>query len=160
MITDYKIRRADKKDLSALVELNSELADFHHQLESRCCVGSELQKGFKKNFKQTLDNPDFYWQVITNKDQVVGYVLIRIDRGPANMKPEKIGLVSGAILKKEHQNQGLMTEAIKSGLIWLKEREIRTVELNVLSNNHIAIKVWENLGFKEYKKRMFQKLGD
>ncbi|MFW5853216.1 MAG: GNAT family N-acetyltransferase [Patescibacteria group bacterium] len=158
MKTDYIIRRADKEDLSTLVELNSDLADFHHQLEPRCCSGQELQVGFKENFIKNINNPDFYWQVIVYKNSVIGYVLVKIDKGSANIKPTQIGVVSGAILKPEHQNQGLMKKAINQALIWLKKQNIEIVELNVLSNNQAAITVWQKLGFVEYKKRMYQRL--
>jgi RimJ/RimL family protein N-acetyltransferase len=41
---------------------------------------------------------------------------------------------------------------------WFKERGIFQVELSVDSRNENGVKAWENLGFREYMKKMRREL--
>ncbi len=88
----------------------------------------------------------------------MGFVGGKIKIGSGFFKNKKIGIIHALFVEAKYRNRGVGTELVKTFVSWLKTKKAEIAELSVASNNITAIKLYKNLGFKEFIIRMRKKI--
>ena len=106
---------------------------------------------FENNFKHR--NSVLY---IVRKDEnnIIGYAYCKIiteDNGPTI---SSIALLDGLYVESKYRNQGIATKLIEKCKKWSAKSGAQIFELNVMSANESACKLYKQLGFIEIEKKM------
>jgi ribosomal protein S18 acetylase RimI-like enzyme len=151
---DFYIRTAKKEDIPVIAELNSQLADYHREMDTYYKPGSETREEFKDYLSKIIEEESIRILVAESNSTLIGYSIGTIEVAKRFITPEKIGKISDAFIKPAHRNKGIGKEMIDDLLCWFKQNEIQYVELSVDSKNKNSIAAWEKFGFRECMKKM------
>lgn len=87
--------------------------------------------------------------IATKGDEVVGFAQASLKFAPDYLGSVKIGFINHVFVLPELRKEGVGKKLINLLIKLLKEKEIHSVELQVLSKNSIGRKFWNEMGFKE-----------
>jgi len=131
---DFTFTPLREESLPFLIEVRNECRGFLHN--DRAFSLTEAVAWFR------AERPDFY--LIRYRGETIGY--FRLSR----WRPAERSIYVGADLHRDFRGRGLAKAAYQVFLPWLKaERQIEVAELEVLSHNTIAIRLYQTLGFEE-----------
>lgn len=128
---ELHIRKAKLSDLDALVELENSLFDY-----------DQLQR---RNFKWMLDKGHNIFQLITYRNQLIGYGLILLNSGTSLARLYSIGIL------KEFRGHGLSTLLMQKIEELCHEQGYPYLRLEVKINNSPAIELYKKMGFHQFK---------
>ena len=148
------IRKAELEDIDAIAELAKQLADYHRKLDRYYKPGSETESEFKKFLARNMGRRNTRVLVAEIDGRIIGYFIGKIERPNPCFVPEKIGKISDAFIKEKYRKSGTGRAMFSELLKWFRKKGIKHIELSVDSRNKLGIKVWQNLGFKEFMKKM------
>lgn len=141
-VNGYVIKRCSPEQVPEAIEVNMRTLPEHYSDE----FYYDLLQSFPEGFI-----------VAQLGDKVVGYVMNRIEFGFSNLKSlsilKKGHIVSVAVLQ-EHRSKGLGRALVEESLIAARNKGCKEMYLEVRVNNHIAIRLYESLGFS-IKQRLF-----
>jgi len=131
------IRRFEPKDLENVMEIN------------RTCLPENYSSSF---FLDIYAKCPEGFLVALNDDQVVGYIMCRLERGFSEIsrfRLAKKGHVVSVAIVPEHRRKGIATELAKEAMKGLIEKEAEECFLEVRISNRPALELYKRLGFQE-----------
>lgn len=149
------IRIANLDDIEDIYALNTELFKVLTELKESLFNPIGFPKGYISVMIRS-DNSDYV--VIEDDDKIVGYLLIEKRAAPIDrydsFKKDEFAYIEEIIILPEYRAKGYGTKLIEFATKWAKDRDLTSLELNVLSNNYSAIAFYENNGFEEYQLKL------
>lgn len=151
------IRKATNKDITAISELYRE--QFREMAK---LIPDFIKEGEQSNEfleKTVLDeNSDIL--VYDNEGEIVGFILLQEKTRPDFdfMLPGKFCYIMDIIVTENHRGKGFGTALMNAAKAWANEHNCSFVNLDVLVNNHSAIKLYKKLGFIPKAQEMYCKL--
>jgi ribosomal protein S18 acetylase RimI-like enzyme len=161
---NFKVRKAEIKDLPAVVSLWKKFMAHHHDVLSQMMDGSlyRARKNADKEFAQYLLNatgdPDWLPLVATVDGKVKAYILASVVKRPRVLVEKKFGFISDIIVAEDFRRMGIANALFKKTIAWFKQKKIKTVELNVLVGNEMGEEFWNEKGFQTVLSRKALKL--
>ncbi|HOW60255.1 MAG TPA: GNAT family N-acetyltransferase [Candidatus Moranbacteria bacterium] len=149
-----KIRKANKKDIEKLVEMNARLFDYHAKLDKYYRLGKETKKDYKKHLKNVISTRKYRILIAEENEKPVGFLAGRIDKPRSYAKPKKIGMISSAFILPKYRRMGIGKLMFEDFLKWCQDKKIKNIELSVDYRNQIGGSAWKKFGFKDFMKRM------
>jgi len=149
-----KVRKANKKDIKRIVELNSQLADYHAKLDAYYKRGKDCRKGFGKLLKKIISKRNYRIIVAEDNGKMCGFFIGQINIARPYARPKKIGGLSTAFVCEECRNSGIGKALFDDLIGWFRKNKIKNVELSVDFRNKIGNKAWKKFGFRDFMKRM------
>ena len=105
-------------------------------------------------FKNVIKNKNNILLVYEEKGIIEGYIYLK-----AIKDEEQIGyLIDGLYVEEDYRNQKIATKLLEYSLSILSEKKISFIDINVLSKNTIAKKLYKKIGFEEYKIQMRKRI--
>lgn len=151
------IRKATHNDIHAISELYRE--QFREMAK---LIPDFIKEGDQSTefLEKTISSDDSDILVYENDGRVVGFILLQAKERPDFdfMLPGKYCYIMDIIVTKAHRNKGFATALMNSAKDWAKEQSCNLINLDVLVNNHGAIKLYERLGFIPKAQEMYCKL--
>ena len=151
------LRKATHDDIPAISELYRE--QFREMAK---LIPDFIKEGDQsiEFLEKTISNDDSDILVYENDGIVVGFILLQAKERPDFdfMLPGKYCYIMDIIVTEDHRNKGFGTALMNSAKDWAKEQNCNFVNLDVLVNNHGAIKLYEKLGFIPKAQEMYCKL--
>jgi ribosomal protein S18 acetylase RimI-like enzyme len=139
-------REANDTDLPGLAEKFVLLNQAYSQLGYLLPQPENVGEAWVESFRRTLGR--FSNLFIAQKDeQLVGFALCRLKRLPAHMGGVLVGELSDIWTAPEQRREGIGRQLTVMVLQWLHAAGAHSVEVQVLRDNHIAWKMFEQLGF-------------
>ncbi len=141
-----QIRLATKSDVPVICDLYPKLYALMSQMQPLFWKTASPDKQYLENFVEN-ENSDIF--VAQSDNQIIGFMLVRQQKTPpySHLVPHNYAYLMDVFVLEEFQNRGLGTLFVDQLMKWAKERQLDFVELNVLSNNTSAIRLYERLGF-------------
>ena len=151
------IRKATHNDIPAIAELYREQFREMSKLIPDFIKEGEQSVEF---LEKTISDDDSDILVYENDGIVVGFILLQAKERPDFdfMLPGKCCYIMDIIVTEAHRNKGFATALMNSAKDWAKELDCDFINLDVLVNNHGAIKLYEKLGFTPKAQEMYCKL--
>ena len=150
-------RKATFDDIPAIAELYRE--QFREMAK---LIPDFIKEGDQsvEFLEKTISNDDSDILVYEDNGNVVGFILLQAKERPVFdfMLPGKYCYIMDIIVTESHRNKGFATALMNSAKDWAKEQDCNFVNLDVLVNNHGAIKLYEKLGFIPKAQEMYCKL--
>ena len=151
------IRKATHDDIPAISELYRE--QFREMAK---LIPDFIKEGDQsiEFLEKTISSDDSDILVYENDGRVVGFILLQAKERPDFdfMIPDKYCYIMDIIVTESHRNKGFATALMNSAKEWAKKQDCNFVNLDVLVNNHGAIKLYEKLGFTPKAQEMYCKL--
>ena len=151
------IRKATVDDIPTISEL------YREQFREMAKLIPDFIKEGEQSIEfleKTISDDDSDILVYENDDTVVGFILLQAKERPDFdfMIPGKYCYIMDIIVTESHRNKGFGTALMNSAKDWAKEQNCSFINLDVLVNNHGAIKLYEKLGFIPKAQEMYCKL--
>lgn len=151
------IRKAIHNDISAISELYRE--QFREMAK---LIPDFIKEGDQsiEFLEKTISSDDSDILVYEDNGNVVGFILLQAKERPVFdfMLPGKYCYIMDVIVTENSRGKGFGTALMNSAKDWAKEQNCSFINLDVLVNNHGAIKLYEKLGFIPKAQEMYCKL--
>ena len=151
------IRKATFDDISVISELYREqFREMEKLIPDFIKEGNQSVEFLEK----TISSDDSDILVYENDGIIVGFILLQAKERPDFdfMIPGKYCYIMDIIVTESYRNKGFGTALMNSAKDWAKEQNCNLINLDVLVNNHGAIKLYEILGFIPKAQEMYCKL--
>ena len=137
------IRVLDEKRANYCDELLTKL------IEDEKNYDSSLSDSFKVTnyFKNIIKNTNNYLLCYEENNTIKGYIFLK------EIKDDnKNGyLIDGLYVLKEYRNNKIASSLIEESFKILKEKKIDFIDINVLSDNLVAINLYRKFGFQDFR---------
>lgn len=145
------VRKAERKDLTALGRLGAMLMRTHYTFDSQrfLAPGPGSETGYASFLGRILDSPDDCVFVADRDGTITGYVYVALEpmswkelRGPA-------GFIHDVAVAEDARRSGVATELIRRAFDWLRERGTPRVIVGTAASNTGAHALFRRLGFRD-----------
>jgi len=149
---DIKIRKATLKDLEEMQKLNlmlfeKEYNEYDKTLNKNWTFGKKGKNYFKERI---LDSKNAFAMVSVVNKEVVGYLVGNVFSGENYRKQMKFAEGENMFVLSKFRGKGIGTQLFEEFLRWCKQKGVDRVKLVASSENKRAIKLYRNLGFRDY----------
>ena len=153
----FKIRRADKRDISQIIENWKQLMSLHTDLWAKFYrMKADAEKIYLKFLKKQMKSRKAAVFVAGSHGCVIAHIMAEITRVPPIFKIDKQCYIYEIFVKKEFRKRGIGAALIKTVEEWAKRRKIKQTALNVDVKNRNARELYENLGYEAYQLKMIK----
>lgn len=136
-------RSAEEKDLSELDNLLMKLVE-----DEKINYDKYLEHGIINNhYERILKMNCCQIFVCEINNRVVGYIYCEAFH-------KNKGVIVNLFVEKEYRGLKIGTTLMRLATNWLKEREVKIIEVNVLANNTSAKKLYNSFGFDDFKETL------
>jgi len=154
---DINIRQASEADKKLFIDFAVKLSNYNRQNHSDQCKYDDYDAviaAIKKHAGETFDNKNEDTLIfIAELDGIpTGYALGRIfeESATADNGTGRMGLIDELFLDETARGLGLGKKLLTEIIHHMKELGITRIKLHAYSWNQNAVKLYENMGFKEY----------
>lgn len=152
----YQIRKANLKDLPALLEMEQGLIAVERTMDPTIKEG-EISYYDLQGFI-TADDTEVLVAEHNGKIVASGYARIKDDRH--YLKHKKQAYLGFMFVVKEHRGKQLNKLIIDNLLVWCKNKGFFELRLDVYEDNIPAIRAYEKIGFKKHMINMRMNIED
>ena len=146
-----KIREARTCDIVSLRRLNTEVQNLH--IEKFPNIFKETSPDeIDKWLKSQIEADNVYFSVAIDNDEIIGYAILRLVFRQPNpfMHARKFAYIDHVCVTESRRKLGVGKKLIEDSIKYAGSRDYEQVELDVWSENEVAKKSFENLGFETY----------
>jgi len=148
MDKNLKIRRAEIKDLDAILQLNHKLFEKEHrEYDNSLDLNWTYDKGVKI-FNDDIIN-DFA-AVAEIDEKIIGYLVGETLDPETSWRTVKIAELNNMFIEKEFRNQGIGKKLIEEFVKWCKNKQIDRISVRASAQNELGIEFYKQIGFKNY----------
>jgi len=150
------IRKADSGDIPNLVILNSQVQNIHVKLFPEVFKIPDTRL-MEEWFSNILGNDDICVLVAVQNGTTLGYIIVRKLQKPEHVfkKETRCAYIDQVCINHNHRNKGifkaLLEKAAAEAALW----GMNKLELDVWTDNSVAVKSFEKSGFKAYNQKMY-----
>ena len=145
-----KIRKATKKDLESLVELNISLAKYERKICKHLVDPEKVRKEYAKEYENRFKQKKSIFFVAEENEKIVGYILGEVQRPYHPHIFKNRGYIVDAFVLKKYRGKGIGEKLTERLIEWFKSKGIKWIKVSAYTNNEIRIKFWKKMGFKDY----------
>jgi ribosomal protein S18 acetylase RimI-like enzyme len=146
------IRPATAKDLDALAQLSSKLSKYEHTLDSNIKIMSIAQ--IKRNYSKKLRERNTKFFVAEVEGRVIAYEYGYLQKRNYLRAQQYVGYIDSSYVEEAYRKKGIARKLTKTLVTWFRSKDIKHIELSVLTANTSSVLTWKRLGFEEYFVRM------
>lgn len=136
------IRRATKKDISQIINLEKERIEEGSRINKE--RWNEIIRQMKKDFHDIISSKSRILLLIEENKKIVAYLLGEI----VITVYQRSGKIEDIFVSQSYRRMGLAQKIIKEFVRVLKIKEINKIKLDVNLKNKKAINLYKKLGFK------------
>ncbi|MFX1255599.1 MAG: GNAT family N-acetyltransferase [Promethearchaeota archaeon] len=153
-----QIRSAGPKDIEMLGVLWFYQRSYHEQWDELYASIPSAQHDWKKVVESYFDQPNHCILIAEDTDgKIVGYIHGSFHPWP--MSPyQQYGSLNTIAVIPEAQGQGIGKKLVRALLKWFKNQNIQHISIHVDFRNRIALKLYQDVGFRPYQQRLMLNL--
>ncbi len=154
-----EIRKAGKRDISAIVDLWWEMQDSHHVYDPeyyRTRSEAECREISTRYFRQIIGAPDHGVFLALEADRLVGMLHMAIRSKPPIFQVRSYAMLEEVVVAPSHRKKGIFRDLFTYAEEMLRSRDIHLLELLVDRENQPAISAYKGVGFIERQAMMIR----
>jgi len=152
---EINIRKAALADALILTKM---IKDFNRLEEEIEPTFKELDNkkinDLKKDIKRGIVGKHGEFILVAEGKKIVGFIFCETKKRPTIFKIKEIGFVKDLYIVPTHRKKGLGKRLVKEAEKRFKKKKLKYVGLTSLISNKNALKAYDKMGFKEYKKEL------
>lgn len=137
----------DILDIENVVLLWRKLIDFHNGLNNKFAIDDNWKVLKAKELLLILSGNNNKIFIAKVFGVVCGYIHIMIKENSELYCRTRIGYIEELIVDDNFRNRGIGNRLVDEGMLWLKNKDLKEIWLNVEQNNFGGIQFWDNQGF-------------
>lgn len=149
---NYIIREAKIEDLKKIQELSQELIEFEKNMtknEYLVSMNWALSNKGYENYKKNIERENDFLYVVCINENIIGYMTCWINNKKDWDKYSTLE-IGNIYVKEKYRGKGIGTELINTAKKICKEKDIKYMQLKVLSDNSSAINFYRKNGLFDY----------
>ena len=147
---NYKIRKAEKEDISKLADLWYDLASMHEDIMEGYELSENPKKAWIEFILSNFDKKSMITFIAEDDEKTLGFVTVIIRERPKIFKNTKVGMILDLIVDEDERNQGVGSALIDRSERWINNKGVSVSVLTVAPENENAVDFWENRGYNTY----------
>ncbi len=159
IVATTTIVEAKLEDLDIIIELWSELMQFHADRDERFETRETAPALFREHAKQYIEQDDGMLLLAYVDDQAAGYVTARCAESPPVFTGSEAVILEDMLIAKPFRRLGIGRMMTKRVIDWAQEQGRDNVQLQVAECNPEGIEFWREMGFREITRHMRYELG-
>ncbi len=161
-MTDFQILNIDQLHPELEREIAILFKDMYIEMRESGLMLDLTEKGTEKwlrSLKNTLDR--FSGLVVAFKDSIpVGFASGSLAITTDYLGSKKVGVINHVFVLKNFRAKHLAEQMVNSLQGWFREKEVHSIELQVLYLNKGAIEFWEKMGYTKELLQMRKFIGE
>ena len=139
--------------------LNKEVHEIHVSLYPEYFKEYDFEE-VNEFFKKIVSTPNYYFYIVTDEGQSLGYAWLEIREYPENvfMKSYRSVYIHQLGIMKVHPNNGIGRLLMNFINNFAKENGINKIQLDYWSDNESASQFYIKNGFKSYRNYMYKEV--
>jgi GNAT superfamily N-acetyltransferase len=157
-MTGISIMEITKEDASRLKEISKLLKKMYHEMSATGLI-LQLQENGEETWLNSIRPGLGRFSILiaaTVDGRVVGFAHGAMHYTPEYLGSLKVGTITHIFVEPEFRRAGTAGKLVSLLEKWFAERQVHSVELQVLSGNEDAVRFWESAGFscelRQYRK--------
>ncbi len=148
-MVDYEIRKAEAKDVDAIVEMVRRLKMLNGEFDRHFSVRENFRDEVRNYLKESIQNKDgFIIQVAEENSKIIGLLKIDLHRR-IYYNPEIEARITEFYIMPEYRRKGLGSDLMNSSMEILKAKNVKILTTEFPTLNLIAMNFAKGKGFKE-----------
>ncbi len=158
---DINIEKLTEEYIPTIAGYYSELAIFirDNTNDDYFNFDSLTNEVIEEDLRSNLDNKESVTYIAVSNNKPIGFIsgIVTNCFLPIS-KIVKIGYISGAFVSSSYRNKGIMRRLEEHIVNFFKEKNIKYLELNVISKNIVGKKCWNKLGYNKFREQLRKKI--
>lgn len=105
-------------------------------------------------FENKYQNEDNILLIAKQEEDVIGYAYCKINELPGGPIISKVTLLDGIYIEEKYRKQKIATKLINECKNWSTKIGATYFEIKVIKENINALKLYEQIGFKDFEHKM------
>jgi ribosomal protein S18 acetylase RimI-like enzyme len=147
-------------DDAALHRLEVELQDFERTVEPGLPAGAQMADAYIEHLFACCAKWQGRMFVAEHDGVVVGFVCVygRVPQEELDESPDPYGFVSDLVVMPAHRNTGIGQRLLAAAESYARECGVTELKIGVLQRNGGALRLYERLGFRQYRIELTKRL--
>jgi GNAT superfamily N-acetyltransferase len=158
MRTEAIIRKANQRDIPAIVAIGRELLNFHQAIDALFTPAENFAAVFGRFVEENIRNDAACVLVAVVDGKIVGYCQGMLDRHPPAIAVPDYGQILDFAVTAKHRGIGLGKQMFAALREWFRKEGMHRIEVRHSTSNEIAAQFWSQMGFKPYLQTLFTEL--
>jgi len=150
MEDSHRIRRAGHEDVERIVDLWSDLLDFHLAFDAKYEKSADAKPGFARHLHEYVGAADRVLLVVEVDGEVVGFTNGLLAQYPPCLAHRAHGYLDNMMVAAEHRRRGLGAALFEAAMDWFREQGVPTVEARVHMANAASRAFCRKVGLTPY----------
>ena len=146
-----EIIEATEKHIPEITKLWMEFMYFNAEIEPFNTSGDKVLTQVETHLKNMIKSDDSLVLVAIDDQKLVGYSISQITQKPPYFREKTLGTIYDMAITASHRRKGIGKEMLNHIKAWFKERDIKRIEISVVTKNTIGNSFWREQGFKDYE---------
>jgi ribosomal protein S18 acetylase RimI-like enzyme len=138
-----------------------ELQDFERTVEPALPTGEAMADGYIDHLFACCAKWQGKMFVAETDGSVVGFVCVygRVPQEELDESPEPYGFVSDLVVMPAYRNAGIGQRLLETAEAYARTCGVGEIRIGVLQRNGGALRLYERLGFRQYRIELTKRLG-
>tara|TARA_B100000315_G_scaffold118277_1_gene108410 strand:- start:1329 stop:2129 length:801 start_codon:yes stop_codon:yes gene_type:complete len=158
----FTFRKAKEKDINLISQMWEEMYKEQKIFGMLMKLNKKARLKWRdKTLRSLSSEKSLILAVYTKVEKPVGFLTVQLKWLPEiyeSSNSQMVGFVDNLYIDKDFRGQGLAEKLYSVAKIWFKQKNVKSVELQVIVNNKSGRNFWSKLGFKEELLQMRTKL--
>ncbi|UCD09629.1 MAG: GNAT family N-acetyltransferase [Dehalococcoidales bacterium] len=150
-----EIIEASEKHIPEITKLWIEFMYFNTEIEPFDTSGDNVLTQVETHLRNKITSDDSLVLVAMDDQKVVGYSISQITRMPPFSRGNTVGVIYDMAITASHRRKGIGKEMLDGIKTWFKERDIKRIEISVVTKNTIGDSFWREQGFQDYEQILY-----
>ena len=146
---------ASESHIPTMVELWNEFMDYHRDIQPVYTRAEDAGTKFGEHLKGLMESNDAQVLVALDRGEAIAYSIAQISKRPPVFREAEFAFISDLGVRSDYRRRGVGERMLKEILEWFKSRNMKRIELLVLSENKAGVSFWRKHGFEVMAHRMF-----
>jgi len=140
------ITKASKKDIKIAINYKKKMAKAMTNFDIPVSFEEINFNKVEENLLKDLDNENFYFLLLKNKDKYIGFINFSINKFPNLILDKYMLNISSVFIDEDFRRKGFAEYLINHAIEIAKKKNCIQVELNVFENNPAKF-LYKKMGF-------------
>lgn len=150
MEKEFSIRIGQESDIDKIIVLWEGLMRFHENCVSDFVLNKDAKQKMIAYLQSFFNSKEKTVFVAEQSNEIVGYIFGLVKKKPPVFEENVVGEIGDTFVREDMRRKGIGEALVETVLEWIKQKGLKSVELNMYPENKVAAVFWDKMGLKSY----------